>query len=240
MAPTPPARALPAPEGAAPARTTMSLTTFVLLGLLTLVILVLALLLIYLSDRFNSLERQTQDLMRRLQDTQAKSGASASGPYAGLSGKALWEAVCGQETGGLDELTLDGVRKRYRLLLDDHLQSIFQAGASDGARGLSSPPANTRMVRTPKAQVESWLPPELVDEIYQCGQGYVMASPEEMAGLRQRLDQAYGQVWMACNLEPGQPASSLLMPPRPQDAEAGSASGPAAGVPAIPATSPAA
>lgn len=211
----------------------MSLTTFVLLGLLTLVILVLALLLIYLSDRFNSLERQTHDLMRRLHDTPAK----PSGPYAGLSGKALWDAVCGQETAGLDDLALDGVRKRYRLLLDEHLHSIFQAGAGDAARGMNSPPANTRTVRTPKAQVESWLPPELVTEIYQCGQGYALASPEEMPGLRQRLDEAYGQVWRACSLEPGLPASGLLMPPRPQDlADAGPASGAgAAGVPAIPA-----
>lgn len=213
----------------------MSLTTFVLLGLLMLVILVLVVLVIYLSDRFNSLERQTHDLMRRLQDS---AQARPSGPYAGLSGKALWDAVSGQDTGTLDELTLDGVRKRYRLLLDDHLQSIFQAGAADAARGMNSTPANTRVVRTPKAQVESWLPPELVAEVYQCGQGYALAATEEMPGLRQRIDQAYGQAYLACSLEPGQPASGLLMPPRPQDgdpadaaATAGTAGG---GVPAIP------
>ncbi len=208
----------------------MSSTTFVLLGLLTLVILVLAVLVIYLSDRFNNLERQTHDLMRRLQETSAK----PSGPYAGLAGKPLWDAVSGADTGALDELTLDGVRKRYRLVLDDHLQSIFQAGSADAARGMNGPPPNTRTVRTPKAQVESWLPPELVAEVYQCGQGYVLAAPEEMPGLRQRIDQAWGQAYLACSLDPGQPASSLLMPPRPQDAAPAADAAPA-GVPAVPA-----
>lgn len=192
----------------------MSLTTFALLGLLTLVILVLVVLVIYLSDRFNLLERETYELKRKLHDTQQ---SKPGGPYAGLSGKALWDAVTGQETGQLDELVLDGVRKRYRLLLDEHLQSIFQAGASDAANGMNGPPANTRQVRTPKAQVESWLPPELVAEVYQCGQGYVLAGTEEMPGLRDRLDQVFAQVYQACNLETGQPASSLFMPPRPQD-----------------------
>jgi len=187
----------------------MSLTTFVLLGLLTLVILVLALLLIYLSDRFNSLERQTHDLMRRLQDTPAK----PSGPYAGLSGKALWDAVCGQETAGLDDLALDGVRKRYRLLLDEHLHSIFQAGAGDAARGMNSPPANTRTVRTPKAQVESWLPPDAVEAIYRCGQAYARNEAAELPATRQRLDQVCAALQVEAGLEVLQPASMVLMPP---------------------------
>ncbi len=211
----------------------MSLTTFALLGLLTLVIVVLAVLLIYLSDRFNLLERETYELKRKLHDTQQ---SKPSGPYAGLSGKALWDAVIGEQTGQLDELVLDGVRKRYRLLLDDHVQSIFRGGAADAERGMDSVPANTRTLRTPQAQVESWLPPEVVEEVYRCGQGYVLAGPDEMPGLRQRLDQVFSQLYEACKLESGQPASSLLMPPRPQDNAGSPGAAADAGAVALPAT----
>lgn len=214
----------------------MSITTFVLLGLLTLVILVLAVLVIYLSDRFNLLERETHDLMRKLQDNQQ---SKPSGPYAGLSGKALWDAVCGVEVGALDELVLDGVRKRYRLLLEDHVQFIFNSGTADANRGMDSVPSNTRQMRTPKAQVESWLPPEVVSEVYRCGQGYVLAAPEEMPGLRQRLDEVCTQLYTACHLETAQSASGTLMPPRPQDAmgdagAGGTAVPQAGGAPAAP------
>ncbi len=195
------------------------MTTFVLLGLMTLVILVLAALVIYLADRFNILERETRDLIRKLQDAQAR----PTGPYAGLTGKALWDAVTGLETGKLDELTLDGVRKRYRLLLSDHIQWVFNQGVSDVAKGYDGVPNNARTLRTPQAQVESWLPPEAVAEIYRCGQGYAVGDPAALPGLAQRLDEVCNQLHVQCSLEPGQPASQLLMPPRPTAQGAGGA-----------------
>jgi hypothetical protein len=195
------------------------MTTFVLLALMTLGMLVLAALVIYLSDRFNTLERETRDLLRKLQDAQAR----PTGPYAGLSGKALWDAVSGLETGSLDELTLDGIRKRYRLLLADHVHWIFQEGVGDVAKGYDKVPNNSRTLRTPKAQVESWLPPEAVTEIYRCGQGYAVGGPQALPALRERLDAVCLQLHMQCALEPGQPASQLLMPFPPQAASAGEA-----------------
>ncbi len=196
------------------------MTTFILLALMTLGILVLTALVIYLADRFNILERETQDLLRKLQDAQVR----PTGPYAGLSGKALWDAVTGLETGTLDELTLDGVRKRYRLLLTDHIHWIFHEGVGDVAKGYDKVPSNSRTLRTPKAQVESWLPPEAVAEIYRCGQGYAVGDPEALAALRQRLDAVCVQLHTQCSLEPGQPASQLLMPPVP-GAESAAAAG---------------
>ena len=195
------------------------MTTFVLLALMTLGILVLAALVIYLADRFNTLERETHDLIRKLQDV----NANPTGPYAGLSGKALWDAVTGLETGQLDELTLDGVRKRYRLLLSDHIHWVFHEGVGDVAKGSDRVPSNARTLRTPKAQVDSWLPPEAVAEIYRCGQGYALGDPQALPDLRQRLDEVCLQLHTQCMLEPGQPASQLLMPPLPDTAAAGAA-----------------
>jgi hypothetical protein len=210
------------------------MTTLLILAVMAGVLMVLVVLIIYLVDRFNGLERQTQDLMRRLQDSQSKPNV---GPYAGLSGKPLWDALTAASEAPIDELVLDGVRKRYRLILGDHVQWVFNEGVSDVGKGFDKVPANTRTMRTPKAQVESWLPPEAVAEIYGCGQGYGIGDPTELPAQRRRLDQVVAQLHTQCMLEVLQPASSLLMPPLPAEAAAAVAPSPA-GPAAIQAPSP--
>jgi len=184
--------------------------TVTLLVVMAVSIAVLVVLVIYLVDRFNGLERETQHLMRSLQDQQAQ--ARPAGPYAGLSGKVLWDALSGEAESTMDEATLEGVRKRYRLILGEHIGFIFNEGAADHRRGLDSVPANTRVVRTPKTQVESWLPTESVAEIYRCGQGHAVNDPAQLPELRQRLDQVCGDLYQRVQLEVLQPASSVLMP----------------------------
>ncbi len=190
-----------------------------LLGILGVAIVVVVVLLVYLVDRFNVLERETQELIRNMQ---AGGGGQDSrpgdlGPYGGLSGQALWEALSGSPPPGMDELSLDGVRKRYRLLLGDHIAHIFQAGVSDAAKGMDGVPSNSRMVRTPLVQVESWLPTEAVTEIYRCGQAYSPTSGD-LPALRQRLDAVCAPLYIRTGLEMLQPMSTLLMPAAPDSA----------------------
>jgi hypothetical protein len=187
--------------------------TLTLLLIMAVAIAVLVVLVIYLVDRFNGLERETKQLMQNLQQPQQ---AKPAGPYAGLSGKALWDAVTGEAPESLDELVIEGVRKRYRLLLGEHISFVFSEGVSDQPKGFDAVPSNTRTVRTPRTQVDSWLPPEAVEAIYRCGQGYARNDPAELPGLRQRLDEVCAQLQMQAGLEVLQPASSLLMPPQPQ------------------------
>ncbi len=187
--------------------------TATLLVIMAVSIAVLVVLVIYLVDRFNGLERETQHLMRSLQDQQAQ--ARPAGPYAGLSGKALWDTLSGEAGTPMDEATMEGVRKRYRLILGEHIGFVFNEGVSDQRRGLDSVPASTRVVRTPKTQVESWLPPESVAEIYRCGQGYASHDPAQLPELRQRLDQACADLYQRVHLDSLQPASSILMPEQP-------------------------
>ncbi len=189
--------------------------TLTLLLLMAVAIAVLVVLVIYLVDRFNGLERDTKQMLQNLQQPQQ---AKPAGPYGGLSGKALWDAVAGDPPEGFDDLILDGIRKRYRLLLGEHIGFIFNEGVSDQSKGFDAVPPNTRMVRTPRSQVESWLPPESVEAIYRCGQGYSRNDPAELPLLRQNLDQVCGQLHVQAGLEVLQPASSILMPPPPEPA----------------------
>ena len=190
-----------------------SMLTLTLLLLMAVAIAVLVVLVIYLVDRFNGLERDTKQM---LQNMQQAAPAKPTGPYGGLSGKALWDAVAGNPPEGFDDLMLDGIRKRYRLLLDEHISHIFSEGVSYQARGFDAVPASTRMIRTPRSQVESWLPPEAVEAIYRCGQGQSRSDPAELPALRQRLDEACGQLHLQAGLEMLHSASSVLMPAVPE------------------------
>ena len=185
--------------------------TLSLLLLMAAAIAVLVVLVIYLVDRFNGLERDTKEVLRNLQNPEQ---AKAVGPYGGLSGRALWDALTGAAAVSMDELMLDGVRKRYRLLLGEHIEFIFNEGVGDQPRGFDAVPANTRMVRTPRSQVESWLPGDAVETIYRCGQGYALGDPAQLPDLRQRLDQVCARLYEQTGLEVLQPASAMLMPPR--------------------------
>lgn len=186
--------------------------TTTLLVLMAVSIAVLVVLVIYLVDRFNGLERETQQVLRSLNEQQAQ--AKPAGPYAGLSGKALWDALAGDGESQIDEATLDAVRKRYRLILGEHIGFIFNEGAADQRRGLDSAPGSTRVVRTPKTQLESWLPAEAVADIYRCGQGYAAGDAAQLPALRQRLDEVCAGLHERVRLDVLQPASSILMPPQ--------------------------
>ena len=203
-----------------------AMLTLTLLLLMAVAIAVLVVLVIYLVDRFNGLERDTKQM---LQNMQQAAPAKPAGPYGGLSGKALWDAVGGNPPEGFDDLLLDGIRKRYRLLLDEHIGFIFQEGVSDQSRGFDAVPANTRMVRTPRSQVESWLPPEAVEAIYRCGQGQTRGDPAELPALRQKLDEVCAQLHIQAGLEVLHSASTVLMPapPEPPPAPANEAVPPA-------------
>lgn len=203
-----------------------AMLTLTLLLLMAVAIAVLVVLVIYLVDRFNGLERDTKQM---LQNMQQAAPAKPTGPYGGLSGKALWDAVAGNPPEGFDDLMLDGIRKRYRLLLDEHISHIFNEGVSDQSRGFDAVPASTRMIRTPRSQVESWLPPEAVEAIYRCGQGQARSDPAELPALRQRLDEVCAQLYVQAGLEALHSASSVLMPaaPEPPAAPADAAAPPA-------------
>lgn len=200
------------------------------LAAMVLVIAVLVILIIYLIDRFNRLESDTRQLILNLEKTQAET--KPSGPYAGLSGKALWDTLCGLEPTQIDEDTLEAVRKRYRLLLGDHISFVFKVGVTDSQRSIDSPPAESRQIRTPRGQVESWLPPESVAAIYRCGQDYASnKDPQAVPELRLRLNAVSASLYAQCGLDASDLAAASLMPDLPSPG----AGDPAGSAPSAPA-----
>lgn len=180
-----------------------------LLALIALAILVILLLVIYLVDRLNVLERETQEAVRNLQKP-----AAPAGPFAGLSGKKLWDVLAGgPPPEGVAADQVDAMRERFRAVLIKHIGSVFEEGKADVNRGLSSPPKSTRMIQTLRGQVESWMPGPSINMLYQCGQEAAVSEPDQLAGIRATIDSVAMELHMSVGLDMTGSVGQQLIPP---------------------------
>ncbi len=183
----------------------------VMLALIAIGLLVILVFIIYLTDRVNNLERQTQDAVSSLKE---KSSSAFKGPFAGLATKKLWDAMTGMVPEGMDPNQLQEVRERYASVLQKHIEAQFSEGSKDGERGLSGEPKNTRWINTLRGQVESWLPQSQVNAIYKAGLDSVNAqTPEQQIAVRAALDEACRYLYDKTQMEFPAGLSVQLIPP---------------------------
>jgi hypothetical protein len=197
-----------------------------ILSLIAIGLLVILVFIIYLIDRVNTIEKETRQFASALGESKA---ATVQGPFAGLASKKLWDAMSGRAPEELDPSVLQEVRERYELVLQKHLEAVFQEGFKDGQRGMSGEPKNTRMIGTLRGQVESWLPTAQVNTVYKCGLDCAQLPPEQWGPVRLALDEAGQSLYGKALIDLPRPLSASLMPEAPGTASAtGAAVGPAA------------
>lgn len=181
-------------------------------GLLVVVVIfgliVVLLLLIYLIDRVNTIERET----RQMKASASKQAIPSQDPYAGMSGRKLWDAMVAAPPAGVDAAYWASVRNRFALLLQLHIESLFEEGQKDAQRGLSGEPKNPRMISTPDGAIESWLPVAQVKALYQAGLDAHGASEETLMGIRVALNEAGRALYTPVGLLPAPLQSDLLLP----------------------------
>lgn len=179
---------------------------FLGIGLLVLIILV-----VYLVDRVNSLEKETRRVAQMAAQPPAPA-AQALDPWAGLSGKDLWDAVSGRPPAGMSSETMQDIRGRYEIVIQKHIQSLFDEGVRDGKMGLSGEPKNPRSIQTSQGAVESWLPMAQVNTLYKCGLDSTQLSGEGLQPVRAALDEAGQQLFSKTRIEQTEPLSASLLP----------------------------
>ncbi len=177
---------------------------FIAIGLLVVLVFI-----IYLVDRVNAIEKETRQFAHSLQEPKE---AQPQGPFAGLSSKKLWDTMTGRVPEGMDPSLVVEVRERYEMVLQKHIEAIFQEGVKDGQRGMSGEPKNTKLITTLRGPVESWLPSAQVNTLYKCGLDSVQLTADQWAGVRSALDEAGQTLYAKALLTPPQPLSSILMP----------------------------
>jgi hypothetical protein len=180
------------------------LNAFLAIGLLVVIILI-----VYLVDRVNSIERETR---RVAQSVTSPAKPVNLGPFEGLSGKALWDALSGKPPLDMGVQTLEDIRLRYEVVLHKHIQSLFEEGNKDAQRGLSGEPRNPRTIKTAQGAVESWLPAAQVNTLYKCGMDAVQLTVQEQGSVRAALDEAGQLLFSKVQLTLREPLSVSLLP----------------------------
>ena len=192
--------------------TTILLIT-ALLGITAAVVL-----MIYLIDRINNLEQYTIENLRVADDvripeiTNVPVPAASKNSISGLSGKNLWDAMCGKEPDGAEDVDIASIRSRYEVVLQKHIERIFEDGRTDSGNG-SPPrtPKNPIDVSTLRGVVNSWIPPQHASTIYKVGYQFDKAEEGDMNRLSSSLDESCDVLYSRTDLIMAQPYSEKLL-----------------------------
>ncbi len=189
----------------------------ILLLLIFTGLVAMLLVVFFMLDRLNDLHRKA-GLPAGVQD--------AAEAFGGLSGKPLWDAMIGVPLPGWDAARIAVLRPRYELVLQKHLEMLFEDGRLDGREGFSMPVKCDRRVPTLRGEVESWMPHEFASGIYRSGHALATAGEDGHEAIRRQVDAIGSAIFSSTGLPPHR-LSALLMPqagdPAPEDSSAGDA-----------------
>ena len=136
---------------------------------------------------------------------------NAADSFGGLSGKELWDAMVGVPIRGITPKEILSLKPRYEVVLQKHLEILFEEGQHDGREGFAMPVRCERIVPTLRGEIESWIPHEHASGIYKIGYTLITEPDEDHDKLREQLDEIGDELFYATGLPPI-PLSKLLMP----------------------------
>jgi len=166
-------------------------------------------LMIYLIDRVNTLERATKAVAA---DSNSSRAEDDNG-FMGLSGKALWDVMSGKIPEGFNPDDLIALKPRYEQVLQKHIEQSFAKGAKDSQEGSPADnPKPTATIKMLRGEVQSWLPPQHVANIYKLGYESVNTTEENLNHLRTSLDESTETLYTRTELDIKQPYSQRLLP----------------------------
>ena len=131
--------------------------------------------------------------------------------FGGLSGRELWDAMLGVPLRGINPKEIAILKPRYEVVLQKHLEILFEEGQRDGREGFSMPVRCERVVPTLRGDIESWIPHQFAMGIYKTGYSLITEPDEDHDRLREQLDEIGDEIFSATSLPP-HPLSKLLMP----------------------------
>jgi hypothetical protein len=161
------------------------------------------LVVFFMLDRVNDIHKHS-DIPQRGQ-------IDPAAVFGGLTGKNLWDALIGVPMPGWDQKRIAAIRPRYDLVLQKHLELLFEDGKLDGREGFASPVRCDRMVPTLRGEIESWIPHEFASGIYRAGYAIATTPEEDREPIRQQIDMLGDALFAAVGLPPN-PLTAILMP----------------------------
>ena len=163
----------------------------------------LLLVVFYLLDRVNALHNQSETarLKRPFTDSTMTT----------MNGRILWDVLSGEAMQDLDEEMIAQLRSRYEMVLQKHIELLFEDGTLDGREGFSMPVSPERKVPTLRGEFTSWIPHEFAKGIYMAGHDRATKPETEHSLIAANLDNIGNELFEKVGMPPIQ-LSKLLMP----------------------------
>ena len=173
------------------------------LGVLIIILAAVAIFVIYLSERVTVFETLLGINPKVTGEKLAEHVNFGPNPFGELSGKDLWQAMCGDELENsdiiVDPVDLDKKRPRYEFVLSKHLESLLEEGRFDARNGERSDAKAVLRIQMLRGSVESYIPFADASRLYEIGQE-LESNPEKSEKLKTEtseiVDEIFGKVGM--------------------------------------------
>ncbi|MDC1075646.1 hypothetical protein OAQ35_01615 [Litorivicinus sp.] len=175
-----------------------------ILGILIIILGTVAVFVIYLSERVTVFETLLGINPKVTGEKLAEHVNFGPNPFGELSGKDLWDAMCGEELENseieFDPADLDKKRPRYEFVLSKHLESLVEEGRFDARNGERSEAKAVLRIQMLRGSVESYIPFAEASRLYEIGQE-LETPTANLEKLKKETDEIVGEIFSKVSIE---------------------------------------
>ena len=175
-----------------------------ILGILIIILGAVAVFVIYLSERVTVFETLLGINPKVTGEKLAEHVNFGPNPFGELSGKDLWDAMCGEELENseieFDPADLDKKRPRYEFVLSKHLESLVEEGRFDARNGERSEAKAVLRIQMLRGSVESYIPFAEASRLYEIGQE-LETPTANLEKLKKETNEIVGEIFSKVSIE---------------------------------------
>ena len=174
------------------------------LGVLIIILAAVAIFVIYLSERVTVFETLLGINPKVTGEKLAEHVNFGPNPFGELSGKDLWQAMCGDALENpdiiVDPADLDKKRPRYEFVLSKHLESLLEEGRFDARNGERSDAKAVLRIQMLRGSVESYIPFTDASRLYEIGQE-LESNPEKSEKLTAETSEIVDEIFAKVGMD---------------------------------------
>ncbi len=174
------------------------------LGVLIIILAAVAIFVIYLSERITVFETLLGINPKVTGEKLAEHVNFGPNPFGELSGKDLWQAMCGDELENpdinVDPADLGKKRPRYEFVLSKHLESLLEEGRFDARNGERSDAKAVLRIQMLRGSVESYIPFADASRLYEIGQE-LESNPEKSVKLKKETSEIVDEIFTKVGMD---------------------------------------
>ena len=141
------------------------------------------------------------------------------GPFRGMEGEDLWNAMSYNRMPPLEDSIIEEIKPRYEFILLKHVEKTFELGKDHALKKIETKPVNQITLPTLRGPVESWIPQNFCEEIYNAGFESINANQTNIEEIKYKLDSSVVQLFDKVKINLTEPISNQLLKNQIQNLE---------------------